>query len=76
MLDVPEGQDPHSALRCRCCDGDHHHGENANTCLREHDEPCWTGPPRPKPPGCTVCRPVTFLGNITFVIPAALSGLN
>ena len=63
MASIPEGQDPHAAFRCACCDEEHHHGEQANNCPREHDGPCWTGPlAGPRPDGCTVCRPLIHFG--------------
>jgi hypothetical protein len=74
MVDVPEGQDPHALLDAtgcsHCADAhglDVHCGSEANNCPREHDGPCWTGPESgPRPEGCTVCRPIIFLGNTTL----------
>lgn len=79
MIDVPEGQDPHAALDAtgctHCADGhdlDTHCGAVANACPREHEGPCWNPPDVPdRPDGCTVCRPILFMGNTTLVTPAA-----
>jgi hypothetical protein len=38
-----------------CCQENHNHGQEANACLAEHDEPCGLDAP-----GCTVCRPLTI----------------
>jgi hypothetical protein len=72
MIDVPEGQDPHAALDaagCGHCADQHpldvHCGDTANSCPREHDGPCWDGTGT-RPDGCTVCRPLVFLGNAEF----------
>jgi len=79
MIEVPEGQDPHAALDAtgcsHCADGrnadpDHHCGRNANACPKDHDGTCLghgeTAEERAnRPDGCTVCRPVIFLGNTT-----------
>ena len=85
MLEVAEGQDPHAALDAtgcsHCLDGhglDVHCGQAANAChqaradgLPLHDGPCWNPPEVPdRPEGCTVCRPVLFMGNATFVTEA------
>src|SRR5579872_3790354 len=79
MLDVPEGRDPHTALDANgcghCADGhgpDIHCGQNAETCWQArvagnplHEGPCWNPPDiSDRPEGCTVCRPVTFMGNV------------
>lgn len=58
-----DGQDVHEVLQCACCAGDHHHGQAAAECPREHDGPCWSPGPGPgqvrdRPDGCGVCRPL------------------
>jgi hypothetical protein len=79
MIEVPEGQDPHAALDAtgcsHCADGhgpDIHCGEAANACPQDHDGTCLghgeTAEERAsRPDGCTVCRPILFMGNATFV---------
>jgi len=69
MVDVPEGQDPHTFLDangCRhCADGhdtDTHCGEGANACPRDHDGPCWNGEGE-RPAGCAVCRPILHIAG-------------
>jgi len=58
---VTDGRDVHETLECGCCPEDHHHGQAAGACPKEHDGPCWNPPPGPaaeRPDGCTVCRPL------------------
>ena len=82
MIEVPEGADPHALLDAtgcsHCADGhdrDTHCGQAANVCADNpdnHPGPCWTGPESgERPDGCTVCRPILFMGNATLVTPAA-----
>ena len=77
MVEVPEGQDPHAYLDAtgcsHCADGhdrDTHCGEAANVCAGNpdlHEGPCWQQPGVPdRPDGCTVCRPILFMGNTTL----------
>lgn len=77
MVEVPEGQDPHAHLDAtgcsHCVDG---HGpevscrEAAQACADNpdlHEGPCWQQPGVPdRPAGCTVCRPIIFMGNTTL----------
>ncbi len=64
VTDLPPDTDPHTVTWCGCCVIDHHHGEAASGCPREHDGPCWQGPQSgPRPPGCTVCRPVVHFAT-------------
>jgi hypothetical protein len=76
MIEVAEGQDPHAALDAtgcsHCADGhgpEIHCGETANSCTGPatdtHDGPCWDGT-GDRPDGCTVCRPIIFMGNTTL----------
>jgi hypothetical protein len=75
MIEVAEGQDPHAALDAtgcsHCADGhprDVHCGQAANACAEiqdNHPGPCWDGTGE-RPDGCTVCRPIIFMGNTTL----------
>lgn len=79
FLDVPEGQDPHTALDANgcghCLDShplDVHCGRTANDCPRMHDGPCWNPPTVPiRPDGCTVCRPIVFYGTTQLSFPGS-----
>lgn len=83
LLDVPEGQDAHAALDLNgcghCADGhglEVNCGQAAQPCYQArldgtplHDGPCWNPPAVPeRPPGCLVCRPITFMGNVDFLV--------
>lgn len=69
-INVEEGVNVHAALECGCCPEDHHHGEAAAACPKEHEGPCWNPPTLPvKPDGCTVCRPLIIFpvtGTLTM----------
>lgn len=80
MIDVGEGEDPHAALDaagCSHCADSHgrdvHCGQAAQPCYQAraggqplHDGPCWNPPEVPdRPDGCTVCRPLLFMGGVT-----------
>jgi hypothetical protein len=82
MIEVPEGQDPHAALDAtgcpHCVDGhdpDTHCGQAANVCADNpdnHPGPCWQGPGSgERPDGCTVCRPLIFMGGTTLTLTQA-----
>lgn len=87
IVDVPGGEDAHSFLDrtgcSHCADGHDlsvHCGQAANACYEArvngtplHDGPCWNPPEVPeRPSGCTVCRPVIFMGN--FMLPGQPEG--
>jgi hypothetical protein len=72
ILEVPAGQDAHAALDANGCSHcvdnhgpDYKHGQAAPECPKTHPGPCWNPPDTPdRPEGCTVCRPVLFMGNV------------
>ena len=82
MVEVPDGQDPHAFLDAtgcsHCADGlnadpGHHCGQNANACPQDHDGTCLghgetAEEAAHRPDGCTVCRPLIFMGNTTLTL--------